>query len=93
LWADSLTITAPGLPVITKSDAVAMFTTSRIRFDRYETSEIAVRVFGASAIVTGRLRRTRTIDSKTIDDDWRFTKSYVRVQGKWVVAAFHASPA
>ena len=38
-------------------------------------------------------RRTRTVDGRTVDDDWQFTKIYVRPQGKWVVAAFHASPA
>jgi hypothetical protein len=28
-----------------------------------------------------------------VDDDWQFTKTYVRPQGKWLVAAFHASSA
>jgi enterochelin esterase-like enzyme len=92
LWADGLTITVPNMPVLTRDDAVAVARTGRIRFDRYETSEITVRVFNSAAIVTGRLQRSRTIDGTLASDDWQFTKTYVRTQGKWLVAAFHASP-
>jgi enterochelin esterase family protein len=92
LWADGLTITVPNMPVLTRDDAMAVARTGRIRFDRYETSDVAVRVFNGAAIVTGRLQRSRTIDGKLASDDWQFTKTYVRAQGKWLVAAFHASP-
>ena len=92
LWADSLTVTVPGMALMTKEDAVGIFKSGRLTFDRYDTSDIAVRVFGSAAIVNGRLQRTRTIDGRRIDDDWLFTKTYVRMQGRWLVAAFHASP-
>jgi hypothetical protein len=92
LWADGLTITVPNMAVLTRDDAVAVARAGRIRFDRYETSEIAVRVFNGAAIVTGRLQRSRTFDGTLASDDWQFTKTYVRAQGKWLVAAFHASP-
>ena len=76
---------------VRKEDAVGVVRSGRMKFDRYATSDVEVRVFGASAIVTGRLQRTRTIEGRTVDDDWWFTKSYVRTQGKWLVVAFHAS--
>jgi enterochelin esterase family protein len=91
LWADDLTVTVPGMPMLTKADAVAVVRSGRVTFERYETSDIKVRVFNGGAIVTGRLQRARTIDGKTVEDDWQFTKTYVRTQGKWRVAAFHAS--
>ena len=91
LWADTLTVTVPGMPIMRKEDAVGVVRSGRMKFDRYATSAVEVRVFGASAIVTGRLQRTRTIEGRTVDDDWAFTKSYVRTQGKWLVVAFHAS--
>jgi enterochelin esterase family protein len=91
LWADTLTVTVPGMPTIRKDEAVGVARSGRIKFDRYISSDVEVRVFGSSAIVTGRIQRTRTVDGRTVDDDWLFTKSYVRTQGKWLVAAFHAS--
>jgi hypothetical protein len=92
LWADSLTVIVAGMPVLTRDEALAMARAGRIKFDRYETSEIKVRVFASSAVVTGRLQRSRVVDGTPANDDWQFTKMYIRAQGAWIVAAFHASP-
>jgi len=91
LFADDLVVMVPGMRVMTKADAVGMFTSGRMKFDRYETSETKFRVYDATAIVTGRLRRTRVIGGTTVDDDWRFTKVYLRREGRWQVVSFHAS--
>jgi len=91
LFADDLVVVVPGMRVMTKADAVGMFTSGRMKFDRYETSETKFRVYEATAIVTGRLRRTRVIGGATVDDDWRFTKVYLRRAGRWQVVSFHAS--
>lgn len=91
LLADDVVVMVPGMRVITKADAVGMFTTGRMKFDRYETSETKFRVYDATAIVTGRLRRTRVIAGATVDDDWRFTKVFLRRAGRWQVVSFHAS--
>jgi ketosteroid isomerase-like protein len=91
LFADDLVVMVPGMRVMTKADAVGMFTSGRMKFDRYETSETKFRVYDATAIVTGRLRRTRVIGGNTVDDDWRFTKVYLRRAGRWQVVSFHAS--
>ncbi len=91
LFADDLVVVVPGMRVMTKADAVGMFTSGRMKFDRYETSETKFRVYDATAIVTGRLRRTRVIAGATVDDDWRFTKVYIRRGDRWNVVSFHAS--
>ena len=41
----------------------------------------------------GRLLRERSMNGTTITDNWRFTKTYVIVDGRWRVVAWHASPA
>ena len=82
-----------GMPVMSKSDVLSFVRSGRMHFERYETSDIRVRVYGTAVVVTGRLQRTRTIDGKRLDDDWRFTKVYANQQGKWRVVAFHASEA
>ena len=66
LFADDLVVVVPGMRVMTKADALGMFSSGRMKFDRYETSETKFRVYDATAIVTGRLRRTRTIAGATV---------------------------
>lgn len=92
LAADDIEIDVPGMRPMTKSEAFSVFRARRIQFDRYETSDTKIRVYGDSAVVTGRLRRTRTNDGRTVDDDWRFTKVWSRRDGPWRVVSFHASP-
>ena len=91
LFADDVVVMVPGMRVMTKADAVGMFTSGRMKFDRYETSETKFRAYDATAIVTGRLRRTRLVAGAAVDDDWRFTKVYLRRAGRWQVVSFHAS--
>ena len=93
LWANDLVVTVASMPVMTKAEALAMVRSNRMPFSKYETSELNVRRFGNSAVVTGRLLRERSMNGKTITDNWRFTKTYVVVGGRWRVVAWHASPA
>ena len=91
IFADDLIVIVPGMRLMTKADSLAMFTAGRMKFERYESSETQVRVYDAAAIVTGRIRRTRSVAGKSMDDDWRFTKVYLRRSDGWQVVSFHAS--
>jgi len=91
LWADDLTVIVPRMPVMSKADVVAFARSGKMKFQRYETSEINVRRYGSTAVVTGRLLRTRTLGDKLVTDDWRFTKVYVKRKGHWQVVDFHAA--
>ena len=91
LWASDLEVDVPGMVPMTKAEALAFARTGRMRFERYDTSQIKVRTYGDAAVVTGRLQRTRTVDNRQRADDWRFTKVYARQAGSWRVVSFHAS--
>ena len=91
LFADDLVVVVPGMRVLTKSDSLGMFASGRMKFARYETSDTTFRIYGEAAIVTGRLRRSRVVAGAQAEDDWRFTKVYVRRAGRWQVVSFHAS--
>lgn len=93
IFADDLVVVVPGMRVLTKADSLEIFASGRMTFARYETSETALRVYDDTAIVTGRLRRTRVVGGTTADDDWRFTKVCVRRASRWQVVSFHASNA
>jgi hypothetical protein len=81
------------MPVMSKAEALAFARSGRMRFERYETSGLKVRIYGNTAVVTGGLRRTRAVNGKQMEDDWRFTKVYARLRGQWRVVSFHASEA
>jgi ketosteroid isomerase-like protein len=91
LLSDDLIVTMADMVLMDKKQSVALLRSGRFKFPRYETSEIRVRIYNDSAVVTGRLQRTRSINGNSVDDDWRFTKVYARQSGKWQVVAWHAS--
>ena len=91
LLADDLIVTMTDMSVLSKAQSIGLLRSGRLKFPRYETSDIRIRVYGDAAVVTGRLQRTRTVNGTNVDDDWRFTKVYIRRSGKWQVVAWHAS--
>lgn len=93
LWADDLEVAVPKMPVMTKAEALTFARSGRMKFQRYETSDLRIRVYHDAAVVTGRLQRTRSLSGQAVNDDWRFTKVYIRRGGGWRVVAFHASEA
>ena len=93
LWADDMEIAVPKMPVMSKADALKFARSGRMKFLRYQTSDIRIRVYGDAAVVTGRLQRTRSMTGQGISDDWRFTKTYIRQERRWRIVAFHASEA
>ncbi len=93
LWVDSIVVIVPRMPPFTKSEALSVFRSGRMKFQRYETSLITVRRYEGFAVVTGRLERSRTMSERVVSDDWRFTKVYIRKPAGWQVVSFHASEA
>jgi hypothetical protein len=91
IWAGDLTVTAPKMQVLTKADALAFARSGKMKFQKYETTDVLIRIYDDAAVVTGRLQRTRTINDKVVSDDWRFTKVYIRSSGKWKVVSWQGS--
>ncbi len=91
LWADDLVVTVPKMKAMTKSDAIGIWRSGRMKFQRCETSDIRIHVYNDAAVVTGRVHRKRNVNGRDVDDNWRFTKVYVRRAGRWQVVAWHAS--
>jgi len=91
LWAPELTVVVPEMPLFTKPDLMNLWQTVKVTFTRYETTDVQLRLFGQTAVVTGRLQRSRAFGDQIRDDDWLFTKTYALVDGKWKVVSYHAS--
>jgi ketosteroid isomerase-like protein len=93
LWADELRVVVPRMTPLSKEDALSFFRSGRMKFSRYETSELSAHVYGETAVVSGRVRRSRERAGQMVEDDWRFMKVYVRKAGAWRVVAYQASEA
>jgi ketosteroid isomerase-like protein len=93
LWADDMEIDVPRMPAMTRADALKFAHSGRMKFLHYATSDLRIRIYGDTAVVTGRLQRTRTMNGQELSDDWRFTKVYIRQTQSWRVVSFHASEA
>jgi ketosteroid isomerase-like protein len=91
LWDDQIIVIVPKMKLINKADGLEMFRASRMKFLRYETSDLSTRTYGDTAIVTGRLLRTRKMNDREMQDNWRFTKVYVLRGGQWRVILWQAS--
>ena len=91
LCADDLVVTMSDMQVLNKPQSIGILRSGKVRFERYETSDIRIRVYDDAAVVTGRLQRTRNAHGQEANDNWRFTKVYIRRGGKWQVVAWHAS--
>jgi ketosteroid isomerase-like protein len=94
IFAEDLVVIVPGMRPLSKADSLAVLSSGRMTFQRYASSEVAVRIYADIAVITGRLQRTRVmVDGTTADDDWRFTKVVIRRADQWQVVSFHASNA
>jgi len=83
----------PKMKPMSRAEAMKMTLSAGAWFDRYDSSDLRVRVYGDTALVSGRLVRTRKMTGISVEDVWLFTKVYVRTAGEWKVVAFHTSEA
>lgn len=93
LCAADLVVTVPGMKPMSKADILGFWQSGRAKITRYDTSDVRVLVRGNTAVVTGRLARTRDFNGKAANDLWQFTKTYSNDGRRWVVGAYHASDA
>jgi hypothetical protein len=78
------------MQVMKKGELFKFVGSGRMKFERYETSDLNFRIYGQSAVVTGRLLRRREINGREVEDDWRFTKIYQPTADGWRVVASEA---
>ena len=76
--------------VITRAQAMATCKSGNTPLASVEIDDLAVRVFGDAAVVTGRTTAT-TAGTSPVTVRLRFTDVFVRRSGKWLVVASHAT--
>jgi ketosteroid isomerase-like protein len=64
----------------------------RTRYDAYDVDDLAVRVYGDTAVVTGRTSpRGRTALGQPISGQYRYLRVWVKRQGRWQAVAFEGT--
>jgi uncharacterized protein (TIGR02246 family) len=75
----------------TKAEIVKGFSTGAFKYTSREISDLNIRVFGDSAVVTGRSTQKGVEDGKDYSGDYRFTRVYVKQNGRWLTVALQAT--
>ena len=89
LELDGYTLTDPQGRTVTKTDEIAELKSGAIRFLELSSHELSLRVYGDTAIVTGRTVLKAIENNEPHDGIFQFTDTFVRQNGRWRVAAEH----
>jgi len=66
--------------------------TGNIKLTSNEVSDLKVRVYGNTAVVTGKANSKGTIGGRELTGPVMFTRVYVKNNGKWQSVAFQQTP-
>jgi ketosteroid isomerase-like protein len=78
--------------VRTKPQVISDFTSGELKFQSITTDEVRVRIYGNTAIETGRSTMIGQDRGKAVPRDNRFTRVWVKQRGHWQLVLNHYSP-
>ena len=88
---DYILINANG-QVSNKAETMSMIKTGKIKLTSNEVSDMTVRVYGDTAVVTGKSTAKGSINGIELKGPVMFTRVYVKKNGKWQSVAFQQTP-
>ena len=91
IYADDFIGVGPSGTVRTKPQVISDFTSGHLKFQSITTDDVQVRVYGNTAVETGRSTMTGQDKSKAVPRDTRFTRVWVKQRGRWRLVANHYS--
>ena len=75
----------------TKSEIVRGFSTGAFKYASRDISDLNIRVYGNAAVVTGRASQKGAENGKDYSGDYRFTRVYVKQNGRWLTVALQTT--
>ena len=91
IYADDFIGIGPSGTVRTKAQVIADFTSSDLKFQSITTDDVQVRVYGNTAVETGRSTMIGQDKGKTVPRDNRFTRVWIKQGAHWRLVANHYS--
>ncbi len=91
--AEDFTITFPDANIDTKAEILSQMRAvpSGAPANRFSTRNVASRSYGDTVILTGIVSVETEREGRTARQEWAYTDTYVRRNGRWQVAASHLS--
>ena len=91
IYADDFLGIGPTGVARNKADVIADFTSHALTYQSITTAEVRVRVYGNTAVETGRSTMVGQDRGKPVPRDNRFTRVWVMTAGRWQLVANHYS--
>ena len=91
IYADDFIGVGPSGAVRTKPQVIADFTSGDLKFQSITTDDVRVRVYGNVAVETGNSTMNGQDKGKAVPHDTRFTRVWIKQQGRWRLVANHYS--
>src|SRR5438128_7138580 len=91
IYADDFIGVGPSGTVRTKPQVISDFTSGALKFQSITTDEVQVRVYENTAVETGLSTMVGQDKGKAVPRDTRFTRVWVKQQGRWRLVANHYS--
>jgi uncharacterized protein (TIGR02246 family) len=91
IYADDFIGVGPSGRVRTKPQVISDFTSGDLKFQSITTDDVQVRVYGNTAVETGRSTMIGQDKGQTVPRDTRFTRVWIKQQGGWRLVANHYS--
>jgi uncharacterized protein (TIGR02246 family) len=91
IYADDFIGVGPSGRVRTKAQVISDFTSGDLKFQSIVTDEVQVRVYENTAVETGLSTMSGQDKGKAVPRDTRFTRVWVKQEGRWRLVANHYS--
>lgn len=93
MLAEELTYTGSTASVATKAQFLDSLRSGALLYEKMEHSDVAVRVYGETAVVTGRsnVRARLPGAQQMIEAQIRFTSVYAKLSGRWQQVAWQST--
>ena len=92
IWAEDYTFTNGRGEFLTKKDRMENIKSGATQFDSINREDEEIRVFGDTAVVTGRVVLKVIYSGKESSGPYRFINVWVKMQGRWQIVANQITP-
>src|SRR5436853_7679778 len=91
IYAEDFIGIGPSGTLRTKPQVISDFTAGHLKFQSITTDEVQVRVYENTAVETGLSTMVGQDKGKAVPRDTRFTRVWIKQQGRWRLVANHYS--
>jgi hypothetical protein len=90
--ADDFVLVMPDGAIRGKREVIRDLATPGLEMEPFDPTDVRVRVYGDTAVVTGRMLQRFVLGGVRRAHDLRYTDVYVRRKGRWLLVSGHVSP-